>query len=225
MASDFSAAFYLQLGNRLRQVRKRAGLTQRQMGARLGLKGPGCASYLTRLESGRLRGIKLHTVVRCLNACNEPVGAFLLQLALDGLFGSPESIPTGLVPSADRDRAATAAAAIRLPAGFQRKQRLQHEREVVRALKNEVLPLILPYCTGRHEFKSGAYLQAAEAFYKAWKRVQGRVGRPDQEAVLKAEFDRVEQIGLRDGLRPEAMRIVRETVEKRLTGASGLSVP
>jgi HTH-type transcriptional regulator/antitoxin HipB len=60
------------VGRALRELRKRAGLTQEQVAARMGTS----STYLSRLEAGQ-RDIRLSTVLRLLDA----VGTDLHQLA------------------------------------------------------------------------------------------------------------------------------------------------
>ena len=95
-------------------------------------------------------------------------------------------------------------------------ERKRQGRAICRELKAAIIPLVLPYCVGRHQWKSGAYMGAAEAFYKAWKEAKRRAGAGDPTLLVKLALDRVEKIGLDDGLNPEAMRKVREKVEEEL---------
>jgi HTH-type transcriptional regulator/antitoxin HipB len=60
------------VGRALRELRKRAGLTQEQVAARMGTS----STYLSRLEAGQ-RDIRFSTILRLLDA----VGADLHQLA------------------------------------------------------------------------------------------------------------------------------------------------
>jgi HTH-type transcriptional regulator/antitoxin HipB len=60
------------VGRALRELRKRAGLTQEQVAERMGTS----STYLSRLEAGQ-RDIRLSTVLRLLDA----LGADLRQLA------------------------------------------------------------------------------------------------------------------------------------------------
>jgi HTH-type transcriptional regulator/antitoxin HipB len=62
------------VGRALRELRKRAGLTQEQVAERMGTS----STYLSRLEAGQ-RDIRLSTVLRLLDA----LGADLRQLADD----------------------------------------------------------------------------------------------------------------------------------------------
>jgi transcriptional regulator with XRE-family HTH domain len=205
MTTESTGKLTRELGLRLARVRKNAGLSQTELGRRMGMKAPAGGAYVSRVELGRAPWLSLVSIIRYLQACNEPVGAFMLQLGVDGLFGEPEKTPAGII---------TQAPTAKPPSARERKTEHQRRsRDIVRTLKTEILPLVLPYCTGKHEFKSGANMQAAEEFYKAWKRAQGRA---DREAALKAEFDRVEKIGVGDGLNPDAMRLVRDAVAKKL---------
>jgi HTH-type transcriptional regulator / antitoxin HipB len=60
------------VGRALRELRKRAGLTQEQVAERMGTS----STYLSRLEAGQ-RDIRLSTVLRLLDA----IGADLRQLS------------------------------------------------------------------------------------------------------------------------------------------------
>lgn len=65
------------VGLALRELRKRAGLTQEQVAERMGTS----STYLSRLEAGQ-RDIRLSTILRLLDA----LGADLHQLA-DAIYG------------------------------------------------------------------------------------------------------------------------------------------
>ena len=69
------------VGQALRELRKRAGLTQEQVAERMGTS----STYLSRLEAGQ-RDIRFSTVLRLLDALN----ADLHQLA-DGMAASPRT--------------------------------------------------------------------------------------------------------------------------------------
>jgi transcriptional regulator with XRE-family HTH domain len=57
------------LGLRLRELRKHAGLTQRELALRLGRTGPGGRSYVCRIERGDYPGLGLHVLGGFLLAC------------------------------------------------------------------------------------------------------------------------------------------------------------
>ena len=57
------------LGLRLRELRKHAGLTQRELALRLGRTGPGGKSYVCRIERGDYPGLGLHVLGGFLLAC------------------------------------------------------------------------------------------------------------------------------------------------------------
>jgi len=61
--------FALALGQHLKVLRLKAGLTQKEVGVSLGFKAPHAHSYIARLETGRLRHTALHTIVRYTQAC------------------------------------------------------------------------------------------------------------------------------------------------------------
>jgi transcriptional regulator with XRE-family HTH domain len=63
--------FRQELGKRLRATRLKAGLTQRQLGVRLGMKLPSCDAYVSRLEQGRFANLSFSTLRRYLLACGE----------------------------------------------------------------------------------------------------------------------------------------------------------
>jgi transcriptional regulator with XRE-family HTH domain len=59
----------LEMGNRLRALRQRAGLTQKQVAQRMGLTGEQAYKLVWRLESGRGRDPSIGTIARFLKAC------------------------------------------------------------------------------------------------------------------------------------------------------------
>ena len=74
-----------ELGQRLKEIRLRAGLKQADVGERMGLSGAGVANSVARLENGRVRNPSLRTLLLFLRACD----ASLYELAgvLEGTPG------------------------------------------------------------------------------------------------------------------------------------------
>jgi transcriptional regulator with XRE-family HTH domain len=59
----------LEMGVRLRELRHRAGLTQKQVAQRMGLRGEQAYKLVWRIESGRGRDPSIGTIARFLKAC------------------------------------------------------------------------------------------------------------------------------------------------------------
>jgi transcriptional regulator with XRE-family HTH domain len=59
----------VEMGNRLRELRRRAGLTQKQVAERMGLRGEQAYKLAWRLESGRGKDPSIGTIARFLRAC------------------------------------------------------------------------------------------------------------------------------------------------------------
>jgi len=62
------------LGLRLKNLRKRAGLTQTQVAGFLGKPGPGGKSWVCQLEKGSLHEVSINNVVEFVRACGTDVG-------------------------------------------------------------------------------------------------------------------------------------------------------
>lgn len=72
------------MGARLRVLRERAGLTQGEVAARMGLPNPNNRKWLSVLEAGRLKRPAVMTIVAYLRACGAVMGEFFSQFdALD----------------------------------------------------------------------------------------------------------------------------------------------
>ena len=86
-----SEVFYEQLGRKLKEVRRKAGLKQSAVGLAMGFKPASGQAFLSRLERGDARGVELDTLVSYLRACKAPVSKFILELAQSGAFGEAEA--------------------------------------------------------------------------------------------------------------------------------------
>jgi transcriptional regulator with XRE-family HTH domain len=214
------------LGLRLKQERERAGLSQDAVGLSLGMKLPYGHALVSRLEKGKIRGVRFATVVRYLQACKAPVGRFMLELAQSGAFGEAEK---GLSPDytdyTDGDKSSPSSS-LKLKQAKRAKARLVHEKrwereaqdaEIIARVWIEVQTAIRPLLAREHPIRRllAPYLAGVRALYRAWKQAtRGAVGR-DSTADVQAEFDRIEQAGVR-ALVPAAVRKMREVVFERL---------
>ncbi|MEO0050337.1 MAG: transcriptional regulator [candidate division WOR-3 bacterium] len=66
---DFEGEVVRQIGERLRQIRKRAGLSLRRVALRLGQESKGYYTYLQRLEKGRIRRPSINLIAQYLAGC------------------------------------------------------------------------------------------------------------------------------------------------------------
>ncbi len=75
-SSDPAArAFVLSLGQRLRELRKQAGLTQTQVALLMGKTGPGGKSHVSQIERGNLPYLTINSVVDYLRATQQSITA------------------------------------------------------------------------------------------------------------------------------------------------------
>jgi transcriptional regulator with XRE-family HTH domain len=213
MSDNPGADLPQKLGVKLKEVRLKAGLSQRALGHKMGLRSQGCSSQIFRLEAGRHREPGLVTVIRYLHACNEPVGRFFLGLAQDGVFGTAEE-PIVLAPKPESPEARWEAARAR--AREMRGLRKHARRELLGNLEEEIAPIVRPYLVGAHATRMGAYVSAAEQMYKTGKKLLAKAGGAPLAMVLKPEFDRIEGMNESWFLNPEALHQVRLLVERKL---------
>jgi transcriptional regulator with XRE-family HTH domain len=220
---EISPDYYVLLGERLRGARKKAGLSLCDLGSRLGLKSPGCESYLIRLEKGRQHNIMLSTIVGYLKACNEPVGRFFLGLAENGVFGAKEeaiALASPVETEESRQKEARARAA------RMRRMRKQARKARLVSLKAVIEPIVGPYLKGGHKYRLEAYVELADEMLRAARQTMVRAGSSGLPATqqagktddLKDELDRIEGKYGSWQLNPEAVHLVRmamETGEKR----------
>jgi len=89
--NDLTAEFYLNLGQRLREVRLKAGLHQSAVARAMGFTPKAGQVFISRLEHGKAAIVTLGAFVRYLQACKAPVGEFMLELAQSGVFGEAEA--------------------------------------------------------------------------------------------------------------------------------------
>jgi transcriptional regulator with XRE-family HTH domain len=215
------AGFARELGLRLAALRRRTGLTQRELAERMGLSPAGGRVHLARLEKGRYRDPGLPLLIRYLHACDRSVAGFMNQMARDGLLGRAEalaaqsqSIPGSLDETVNSIRAC-------------RSARQRRNRQEKRMLHDAITPLVQSYCVGRHLVKLNAYWGVGEMFRRSAKLALLRRPGPDRSALIRTEFDRIETRVTTGpaGLVPEAVRKVRRLVEQELRGSGPASPP
>jgi len=68
--------FTPEMGAQLRDMRKKSELTQSEVAHRMGLSGPHAKSWISSLESGRIKEPKLGTVILYLKACGSVMSMF-----------------------------------------------------------------------------------------------------------------------------------------------------
>jgi transcriptional regulator with XRE-family HTH domain len=210
--------FYRELGRKLREVRVQAGLGQEAVSVAIGLKAKSGQSYVSRLEKGSIRCVKLDTIVGYLRVCKAPIGKFMLELAQSGAFGEAEQ---GLVVVDDKAKAEEAKRAKAKVLYEKRWEREAQDSAIVAQLWREVAAAIQPLLAKEHPSRRlvAPYLEGVRALYRAWKQAtRGAVGR-DSTADVQAAFDRIEQLGCQR-LVPAAVRKMREVVFERLTRAA-----
>lgn len=70
-----------ELGNLLASARKKARLTQKEVGERLGFSGRSGRVYVSRLEKGGINNPSLWLILKFLNICEKPWSSFFEKLA------------------------------------------------------------------------------------------------------------------------------------------------
>ena len=200
------------LGERLRAEREMAGLSQSQVGVALGMKSPGCHSYLRRIEQGKLSQVGFATVVRYLQVCKAPIGKFMLELAQSGAFGEVEQ---GLTIAEDRTKADEAKRARAQQRNQRRGEREAEDAAIIVKLWNEVQVAIYPLLPRDPTIFLSHYLEGVRAFYRAWKLATRGALNHDPTLDVQMAFDRIEQAGLQR-LVPAAVHKMREVVFERL---------
>ena len=210
--NDLSPEFYLSLGQKLKEVRQKAGLQQSAVAREMGFKPSTGQVFISRLEHGKAANVTLGAVVRYLQACKAPIGKFVLELAQSGAFGEAEQ---GLTIVDDRVLAEEARRAKARARHEQSAARAAEDADIIAKLWREVLPAIQPLLPKDPTVFLSQYLEGVRTFYRAWKlATRGALNRVPTLDVQMA-FDRVEQAGL-ERLVPAAVRKMREIVFDRL---------
>jgi transcriptional regulator with XRE-family HTH domain len=75
--NDLSVEFYPSLGQRLKEVRQKAGLQEPAVAREMGFKPSTGQVFISRMEHGKAANVTLGAVVRYLQACRTPVGKFV----------------------------------------------------------------------------------------------------------------------------------------------------
>jgi transcriptional regulator with XRE-family HTH domain len=225
--SDLGPDFCVRLGQRLRAVRVKSGLTLRVLGTRLGMKTPGGASYLVRLEKGKLHHVRLITIVGYLKACNEPVGRFFLDLFPDPQITPISQIEGRGVESGFESRIRSQEEVERekqARARMMKRMRKQARRERRAGLQVEIEPIVGPYLVGGHEFRLDTYVKAANDMLRIGKKIMARAGSAGNAEALKVEFDRIERENPSWYLNPEALHLVRKMIESKIEDSIGKGI-
>jgi transcriptional regulator with XRE-family HTH domain len=81
--------FSLKLGNLLKRIRKERGLTQTELGVRLGFSSKSARIYISRLERGNIKNPSLWLILNYLTECEKSWSAFFGDLA--GVYFSEKS--------------------------------------------------------------------------------------------------------------------------------------
>jgi transcriptional regulator with XRE-family HTH domain len=211
--NDLSTEFYLSLGQKLRDVRRTAGLQQPAVAREMGFKLNTGQVFLSRLEHGKAANVTFGVVVRYLQACKAPVGKFMLELAQSGAFGEIEQGLTIVEDKAKADEAKRAKAKLLRDKRWEREAQ---DADIVAKLWREVQAAIRPLLPNDPTIFLSHYLEGVRTFYRAWKQVVRGTTRLDTELQLAMSFDRIEQAGLEARLVPAAVHKMREMMFDRL---------
>jgi transcriptional regulator with XRE-family HTH domain len=207
------ADFLRELGSRLKGERKRSGLSQDALGTALGMLTSVGHSYVSRLESGKLKSVSLLVVVHYLQVCKAPIGKFMLDLAQSGVFGEAEQTLTIVEDRAKADEARRSKAMLRHE---KQREREAQDADIVAKLWREVQAAIWPLLpTDPSRRLMAPYLEGVRAFYRAWKQATRGALNRDPTLDVQMAFDRIEQAGVQR-LVPVAVRKMREIVSERL---------
>jgi len=208
--------FYRELGRKLKEVRVQAGLRQEAVSVAIGFKPRSGQSYVSRLEKGSVRCVKLDTIIGYLRACKAPVGKFMMELARSGVFGEAESRISS-TDYADKGRFETDKRAKAKLLYQKRWVRETQDAAIVVQVWTEVQAAIQPLLANEEPSRRllAPYLEGARMMYRAWKQaVRGAVNK-DPTLDVQMAFDRIEQAGCQR-LVPAAVHKMREIVFERL---------
>ncbi len=173
--NDLSPEFYLSLGQKLKEVRQKAGLQQPAVAREMGIKPSTGQVFISRLEHGKDANVTLGAVVRYLQACKTPVGKFMLELAQAGVFGEAEQ---GLTIVDDKARAEEARRAKARARHEQSAAKAAEDADIIARLWREVLPAIQPLLPKDPTVFLSQYLEGVRTFYRVWKRaIRGAMNR------------------------------------------------
>ena len=214
--------FYRELGRKLKEARVQAGLKQKAVGLLLGFKPESGQVYLSRLEKGNVRCVRLETIVGYLRASKAPVSRFMVELARTGAFGEGEAES---VRGFNAEQRASDEQAKRERGKLLYQKRWERETEdanIIAGIWREVQVAIQPLLPSDDPTRGFLvpYLEGVRAMYRAWKQaVRGALNR-DPTLDVQMAFDRIEQAGLQR-LVPAAVHKMREIVFDRLMAMVG----
>jgi len=207
--------FYRELGRKLREVRVQAGLRQEAVSVAIGFKPKSGQSYVSRLEKGSIRCVKLDTIVGYLRACKAPVSRFILELAQSGALGEAEQGSTVVEDKAKTYEAKRAKAKLLYEKRWQREmQDAELIAKVWTEVRTAIQPLLPPDDPTRRLL--APYLEGVRALYRAWKLAARGAVNKDPTLDVEIAFDRIERAGLEAKTVPAAVRKTREIVFARL---------
>ncbi|MEO0092072.1 MAG: helix-turn-helix transcriptional regulator [candidate division WOR-3 bacterium] len=114
-SSKTENTFFIELGKLLKEVRNQANLTQSELAKRLGLSATSGFTYISQLETGKIKNPSLMLILRYLKICQIPWPSFFQKLSridfkieheeIMSQVEMPSSLTSGKRQKIDRDTA------------------------------------------------------------------------------------------------------------------------
>ncbi len=205
----------------LRQIRVKAGLSQREVASRMGIKSKFGRSFIAQLESGRIKNPTLRTLFDYLQTCGASVRDFITKLETIEFQNRHRAIisqlqlPEGKERKIERD-VARFAAGIKYPRRRTQKPLTTEKQEAmakefaryrmnIEKIEAAVHKILCDFAPGPHTFPF--YKDCARAFFSALVKYYGK----DQKK-LNQKLSEIINYAVSNGLRKEILLKIKAKV-------------
>jgi transcriptional regulator with XRE-family HTH domain len=206
----------------LRQIREKAGLSQREVALRMGIKSKSGRSFIAQLESGRIKNPTLRTIFDYLHTCGASFREFFAKLeTIDFQTKHKQliakvNLPEGKAKKKIERDVAWFEAGIKYPRKITQKPlstEKQEEMSVefakyrikIEKIESEVHKLLCDFAPGTFYFPF--YKDCARAFYSALVKYYGKAPKK-----LDQKLTEIVKLGVKNGLKENILLKIKEKV-------------
>lgn len=214
--------FTKEMANILRQIREKAGLSQREVALRMGIKSKSGRSFIAQLESGRIKNPTLRTIFDYLHTCGASFREFFAKLETTDFQARQQKIlsqlklPDGKAKKKIERDVAWFEAGIKYPRKITQKPlstKKQEEMAIefakyrikIEKVEAEVHKILCDFAPGTYSFPF--YKDCARAFFSALVKYYGK----DQKKLNK-KLTEIIRLGKSNGLKEKILLRIKEKV-------------
>jgi transcriptional regulator with XRE-family HTH domain len=214
--------FTKEMAGILREIREKAGLSQREVALRMGIKSKSGRSFVAQLESGRIKNPTLRTIFDYLHTSGTSFREFFAKLeTIDFQTKHKQliakvNLPPGKAKQKIERDVAWYQAGIKYPKRFIKKPLPDEKREhmaveftkyriEIEKVEAVIHKLLCDFAPGTYSFPF--YKDCARAFYSALVKYYGK----DQKK-LNQKLTEIFRLGVKNGLKENILLKIKEKV-------------